>query len=224
MENKQEHDREGVSLPKIKHFIETALYGKTRNADAYLEKFADLNIEALRAMTNKKLRYVLLDIDACIAPSYGPILEENLQKIRELISQGVKIGVYSNCKGMERLNPIREMGIPIYDGELAKPLAEGFEGVCEKFGFNPKETLMVGDNPVTDGGAVGVLEGMVFVKPIPNDKNVKLRFSKKCSLFAQKMLRSLTLFRTLIGNRKILKSENLANWNDPLNIIPAAAE
>jgi FMN phosphatase YigB (HAD superfamily) len=37
---------------------------------------------------------------------------------------------------------------------VCKPDATTFRSACEQLGANPAETLMVGDNPLTDGGAV----------------------------------------------------------------------
>jgi hydroxymethylpyrimidine pyrophosphatase-like HAD family hydrolase len=34
---------------------------------------------------------ILLDVDDCIAPAYGDILEENVQKIKEILDSGVKV-------------------------------------------------------------------------------------------------------------------------------------
>ncbi|HWN27004.1 MAG TPA: HAD-IA family hydrolase, partial [Actinomycetospora sp.] len=35
-----------------------------------------------------------------------------------------------------------------------KPAPELFRAACERLGADPRRTLMVGDNPVRDGGAV----------------------------------------------------------------------
>lgn len=203
----EDYNREGVSFEKIAHFMQTVFFGKTKSADVYLDKFYDFDVEKLRKLTDKKLHSILLDIDACIAPAYNEIIPENIQKIRELLSQ-IKIGIYSNCKAMERLNPLIEMGIPIYSGELSKPSKEGYLDACKEFGFQPDATWMVGENPATDGGAVGVLEGMAFVKPIP-ENNMNLGLKKEIILPFQKLFRYLAINATLKNNTNILKSSDL---------------
>ncbi|OGC82042.1 MAG: hypothetical protein A2V81_02710 [Candidatus Abawacabacteria bacterium RBG_16_42_10] len=205
---KVEADREGISSEKIRHFLATFFQGKTRDADCYLDQFTDIDIERIRALTRKRLRSLLVDIDACIAPAYDEILPQNLQKIEELLDEGVRIGIYSNCKALDRLNPLFELGIPFYDGHLAKPQAEGFLAACRTFDFDPKETWMVGENPNTDGGAVNVLEGMIFVKPIPDNLS-KLSLAKRIRLPFQVLFRNLAIYATLRDNDTIIRSHHL---------------
>ena len=197
-----EVDREGLDANKLAHFFDVVWARKTAKADAYLESFLAFDICHLRDLTGKAAENILLDVDDCIAPPYGPILDANLGHIDDMKRAGVNFGVYSNCKGMERLAPLRDMGIPIYSGKHAKPFATGFIEVCRTMDFNPQKTWMVDDNPLTGGGAVGVLEGVAFVKPIGVDpKYVPLK--KRAKLYLSGLFRKLGIFRTLQGNRKI---------------------
>lgn len=195
-DNLQEITREGLNIPKITHTLGVFFAGKTAAADAYLESFIDFDPEILREVTGKKIKNVLLDIDGCVAPQYGPILPENLQQIGDLLQQGVRVAVYSNCKAMNRLQPLRDMGIQIYDGNIAKPSKEGFLKVCEIIGFDPAETWMVGDNPTTDGGAIGVLEGMAFIKAIPVDPKYVKSPLKRLAMYGANFIRDLSIRRT----------------------------
>lgn len=203
----QKPEREGFSLGKAGFYFEI-LRGRTRNADALLEKFTDFDVDKLRELTGKQIKSLLIDIDSCIAPAYGEILPENVEKIKELIAKGVQIGVYSNCNMTERLKPLTDLGIRIYEGVHPKPMAEGFLEACEEFGFDPASTWMIGDNPATDGGAVGVLEGMALVKAIEQNNDV-LKWKKRLSLVLQKSLRALALLITRAGNKKLIGSEDL---------------
>lgn len=126
---------------------------------------------------------------------------------RQGISLG-KMGFYSNNNMDERLKPLTDLGVKIYVGEYPKPMAEGFLDACEEFEFDPATTWMAGDNPATDGGAVGVLEGMVLVKPIEQNNEV-LSTKKRAKLVVQKLLRALAMFFTTVGNKKLLTSEDL---------------
>lgn len=199
--------REGFFLLKLR-FLWKILWGRTRGADAFLDKFADFDVVELRRLTGKRLFNLIVDIDGCIAPGYGEILPENIEKIRELIGQGVGVGIYSNASLVERLKPLADLGVKIYDGKYPKPMAEGFLEACEEFGFGPAVTWMIGDNPATDGGAVGVLEGMAFVKPIKQNSKI-LDWRKRLSLVVQKTLRAVALWITRVGNKNLLTSEDL---------------
>lgn len=199
-----EVDREGLNPDKLRHFLAVMFKNKTAEADVYLARFVDLDIHRLRDLTGKAAHNVLLDVDDCIAPPYGPILEENLGHIDNMKREGVHFGVYSNCKGMERLTPLSEMGIPIYSGRHAKPSSAGFLEVCRTMDFDPSKTWMVDDNPLTGGGAVGVLEGVAFVNPIGADPKY-VSAKKRARLYLSGLLRKLAIFRTLQGNTKIHK-------------------
>ena len=195
-----ETDREGLNFDKIQHFLGVMLGNKTANADAFLNSFDAFDVEMLRELTGKSITNVLLDIDGCIAPPYGPIISQNLAHIDNLKRKGVNFGVYSNCKSMDRLNPLREMDVPVYDGHRAKPAAAGFIEVCLGMNFDPSQTWMVDDNPLTGGGAVGVLEGMAFVNPIQVDKRYVPSRSKRVKLALSGILRGFAIQRTLQNN------------------------
>jgi predicted HAD superfamily phosphohydrolase YqeG len=197
-----EVDREGLSAEKVRHFLDVVMRGKTADADACLEKFTHFDVDKLRALTGKAIENVLLDIDDCIAYPYGPILEENLGHIDNMKRAGVNFGVYSNCKGMARLDPLRKMNIPIYSGRHSKPSASGFIDACGTMDFNPNTTWMVDDNPITGGGAVGVLEGVAFVKPVGVDLQY-VSLKRRPKLFLDNFFRRLAMAGTLQNNTKI---------------------
>lgn len=187
-----ETNREGLNVDKIQHTARVLWHGQ--RADANLDSFLDFFPSILRQATGKKLLSILLDVDGCIAPPYGPIPPENIRKIRHLKEDKIGLGVYSNCKAMDRLSPLRGLGIPIYDGDHPKPSKQGFLEACNRFNFDPESTWMVGDNPLTDGGAVGVLEGMAYIKPIPVDPEF-LETKKRLSLFFANLMRDTALTR-----------------------------
>lgn len=200
----EESNREGLNVTKLAHFFNVALAGKTAGADAYLKKFTHFDPRLLRELTGKRIKGALIDVDACIAPPYAPIPDENLGHIDNMKCDGLNVGIYSNCKGMDRLWPLRAMGIRMYAGRHAKPSAAGFRDACKDMDFAPDETWMLGDNPLTDGGAVGVLEGVAFVEPIPVDPRY-VSAAKRVKLSVMGLFRQLAIARTLSNNTKILR-------------------
>jgi len=217
MKSSSNVDREGINHQKIIHFLEVVFLGRTRKADVYLDRFSDFDVDRLEALTKKRIRAVLLDIDACVAPAYLPVLEENIVKIRELVDRGIRVGVYSNCKNLPRLKYLKSMRVPIYSGSISKPSREGFLEACRQFGFDANTTWMTGDNPNTDGGAVGELGGMAFVKAIPDDPkgldalnlSMSQHIAKKIKIFFQNFFRAVGRFMTLVGNGGIIRSRDL---------------
>lgn len=183
-----------------------------KKADAYPDRFSDFDIEKPRIMTRKAFRAILLDIDGCIAPPCGEILRENARKVEKLLDRDIKIGVYSNCESLPRLDPLKRMGVDIYNGKAPKPESRGFKDACEFSGFNPEETWMVGDNPLTDGGAIGVLEGMVFIKPIP-ERWKYLPKNKRISFYFKKIFRYLAMRAILRNSPNVITTKKLQSFD-----------
>jgi len=212
MESLSGTDREGVSPAKLYRCLKLIFGKKILGADAFLDRFTDFDVEALRELTHKSLLNVLLDVDDCIAPAYGPIPDENLAHVEHLQSSGVGVGIYSNCKGTSRLAPLRGMGVQVYNGKFAKPAPKGFIEACRMAGFDPKRTWMVGDNPMTDGGAAGVLEGMAFIRPIERsieEPRQNLTFRRRIHLPFLRYLRKIAIDVNLEGNDRIIRSADL---------------
>lgn len=199
--------REGMSFGKVGHFFKV-MAGATRGADAYLDKFAHFDVSKLRVLTGKKIENLLLDVDACIAPPYDEILEENIAHVRGLLDMNVRVGIYSNCQSMERLRPMYELGIRSYEGKHPKPLREGFLAACDEFKFDPATTWMAGDNPNTDGGAIGVLEGMAFVDPLPENV-AAMSWKKRIISPFQRFFRRAAILRSVTGNNSLITSRHI---------------
>lgn len=159
----QDKSREGLTIQKI---IQPFLLCLPRNnhAIAKLELFSSLDVQALSDMFHKNIQGIILDIDECIAPHHGEILPENIAKILEIIARDIKIVVYSNMKKSDRYQALEMAGVPVYTGH-AKPDPRGFQECCEMMSLSATQVLMVGDNFVTDGGAIRA--GIDFVKIQP---------------------------------------------------------
>ena len=156
----------------------------------------------MERVTGKKISSFILDIDDCIAPDKAPILPENIQKIKDLLSENICIGVYSNSLLEERLIPLQHLGVQIYAGTIPKPHPRGFLEACAHFQFQPDVSWTIGENPITDGGALRVLGGTIFTEPIPEVK-LKKTMSLKRALFVA--LRRLAIWRTLYRNAAIFR-------------------
>ncbi len=93
-----------------------------------------------------------------------------LQAVRD---RGLRLGIVSDTgfdlrPAMDRLglSPFLDTVVMSYQHGVCKPAATVFHTACERLGVDPRRTLMVGDNPLTDSGAVAA--GMyVFLLPPP---------------------------------------------------------
>lgn len=177
-------------------------------ADVFLNYFGDINLHKLSRKTGKKIFSLILDVDSCIAPDGQEIPPENIKKMESLLRQKIKIGIYSNSHEDWRLEFLKKKGVKVYTGPISKPDKKGFLEACRIFKFNLKTTWMIGENPLTDGGAIGVLGGIIFVKPISDDLS-KAKPLKRISRWIYRSLRSFAIWRMLILNRSILRNKDL---------------
>ncbi|GIJ52298.1 hydrolase [Virgisporangium aliadipatigenens] len=99
-------------------------------------------------------------------PDARPVLET----LRE---RGLRVGIVSDTgfdlrPALDRLglSPFVEVTVMSYEHGVCKPAVKPFLSACDRLGVAPEKTLMVGDNPLTDSGAVDA--GMyVFLLPRP---------------------------------------------------------
>jgi HAD superfamily hydrolase (TIGR01509 family) len=90
-----------------------------------------------------------------------------------LRDRGLRVGVVSDTgfdlrPVLDRLglSPLLDTVVMSFEYGVCKPAPEVFRTACDRMGAQPEHTLMVGDNPLTDGGAVAA--GMyVFLLPRP---------------------------------------------------------
>jgi HAD superfamily hydrolase (TIGR01509 family) len=93
--------------------------------------------------------------------------------LRELRRRGVKTGIVSNVAldirplfATHGLDGLVDSFALSFEHGIAKPAPALFAAACRDLGVAPAETLMVGDDPVTDGGAAAA--GLrVHVLPSP---------------------------------------------------------
>lgn len=98
---------------------------------------------------------------------------DTLPTVRAVHERGLRVGVVSDTgidlrPALERagLGPYLDCVLMSYETGVCKPAAEVFHSACDKLGARPERTLMVGDNPLTDSGAVAA-GAYVFLLPRP---------------------------------------------------------
>lgn len=98
---------------------------------------------------------------------------DTVPTLRALRERGLRVGVVSDtgfdlrpALDLLGLSPYLDSVVMSFQYGECKPAASVFRAASEQLGVKPERTLMVGDNPLTDSGAVGV--GMyVFLLPRP---------------------------------------------------------
>ena len=123
-------------------------------ADYRFEKITDITAADLKEAGTK---LVLLDADNTLSlhGSQEPFFGVS-EWIKEIKKEGFVLVIISN-NSESRIKPFAEkLGLP-FVFKSAKPLSKGFKKATEKFGFEPKETAVIGDQVFTD-----VLGGKLF--------------------------------------------------------------
>jgi putative hydrolase of the HAD superfamily len=98
---------------------------------------------------------------------------DTLPTLKAVRDRGLRVGVVSDtgfdlrpAMDLLGLSPFLNTVVMSFEHGVCKPAATAFLTACQQMDVNPERTLMVGDNPLTDSGAVAA--GMyVFLLPPP---------------------------------------------------------
>lgn len=170
--------REGFRWIKLWQFFRLFLV-KNRKILMRMEKVGGLNMEVLEAMTGKKYKGVIFDFDETLAPNYGDILDENVKLLRGLVSAGLRVAIFSNMKESPRYDELKKFGVLVHRTVYPKPDVRGFQECCEIMGLKADEVLMMGDNLLTDGGAMNAGIDFILVEPVPTKERSTKRLVQK---------------------------------------------
>lgn len=213
---KEDISREGLTGEKLKQ-LGRLFIPSLNHAIAKVSSFSVIDIARINELLGTNFRGVILDIDECVAPHHGEVLEENVEAIIDMVSDRVKLVIFSNMKASERYNPLIQAvkeatgyDIRIITSRYAKPAPRGFEECVSELGLNDgEEALMIGDNFVTDGGAVKAGIPFVKVKPIktPGEGALK-KIRRSFQTGSRGFYTGISNVYDFIGGRKVLKDED----------------
>lgn len=113
----------------------------------YHKSIFDIDLDKLK---NQGYRAIMLDLDNTLVkwnhPEPTPGLMEWLQRVQEC---GFSACIVSNNNGPRVSEFAARVGIPFIAG-AAKPRRKGFREAMRRFGVEPKETVVIGDQIFTD--------------------------------------------------------------------------
>ncbi len=145
----EDQSREGVTLRKFIQLFQLLIPKNTKTL-AVFDKFTDLSLEKIKDF---KIKGIILDVDGCIAYNHKDIFPENATHIKKLIEAGVKFVIYSNAKKTNRYDVLPKE-VKVLTNLPPKPDKAGFETALKELGVDKKNVVMIGDNFITDGGAI----------------------------------------------------------------------
>lgn len=181
----QDISREWISSQKLIHLIHLIFSKRATEILWAYQNFVWIDFQTL--WENGK-RWIILDVDECIAPHHGDIFDENFRKIEQLKQKGWDIVVFSNMKKTNRYENLEKLWIPVCTSPFAKPDSRWFLEAMKLFTshLNREQVIMIWDNYVTDGGSIKIGVDFIKVKPIETE-NEQINASRKI----QKIVRSI---------------------------------
>lgn len=175
--------REWITVHKLLHLIHIFLVPSSTKCFASVKYFHDIEFTKLKQAWYS---WIILDIDDTIAPHHGEILQENIEIIKSLIWQGWSIVIFSNMKKTQRYHELENMRIQVVTSPFAKPDPRGFQDALKALQKEKKQTVVIWDNFLTDGGSMNSGISFIKVSPIRSDK--KRGLSRKIQIAIQNVI------------------------------------
>ncbi len=126
-----------------------------RHRAVWTELYAAAGCEELAAGLSDRL------YERTVAAESWEAFPDALPTLRAVRSRGLRVAVVSDTgfdlrPALERLGlmPHLDAVLMSYEQGVCKPAASVFRAACDRLGVRPERALMVGDNPLTDSGAV----------------------------------------------------------------------
>jgi len=93
--------------------------------------------------------------------------------VQAMLRQGLKVAIYTNATE-DRFQIFEDLGVKVVNNVPPKPNRAGFEIAMKEFlGLSdPFKVCMIGDNYITDGGAVDVGMRFIHVQPVMGNESL----------------------------------------------------
>ncbi len=162
------NSRAGLKWVKVRRLLRVLFQSSRLQTYLSVQRFEDIPVQQLIA---DGIRGVLVDVDGTLgthgSTTFSPSILEHLDRMQEA---GLKIALYTNDRD-DRFEQFSN--IAVVRGVAPKPDRKGFRDAMTQFLdlSNPGEVCMIGDNYLTDGGAVECGMRFLHVQPLPGCEN-----------------------------------------------------
>ncbi len=185
--------REGLTFYKFWRFISLPFSPSKVQTWFAVKKFEDISPARL---ANSGIQGVLLDADGVLGSNGTQIFENRIKlHVQSFLNQGIKVAIYTNARE-DRFDQFE--GIKIVTNVQAKPNPLGFQKAIDCFLQlkDHKKVCMVGDNYITDGGAIELGIPFIYVVPIKGNEKLYHRATRYfgyvwARLYSKKSFRNL---------------------------------
>ncbi len=161
-------DRSGLKWVKVNRFFSLLFQPQLMTTYLAVSRFEDVPIDRLKA---DGIVGVLVDADGTLGPhratEYSASVVAHVNKMKEA---GLRVAIFTNAEE-NRFHQFS--GIPVVTDVPAKPDPAGFLTAMSRFleFDNPAQVCMIGDNFITDGGAVDAGMRFIYVEPVAGPEN-----------------------------------------------------
>ncbi len=166
--NSPQH-RERLTWAKAARFL--ALPFAAARVDTFMrvKRFEEVSVDELVA---RGIEGILLDADGTLAPHHAREFDASvLNHVRAMLEKGLRVAIYTNA-GEDRFQSFQKMGVKVARDLPAKPDPYGFRAAMTDFLQlrDPAKVCMIGDNYLTDGGAIDAGMHFIHVQPVRGDE------------------------------------------------------
>jgi HAD superfamily phosphatase (TIGR01668 family) len=161
--------REGLTGAKISRFLSLPFQPSRLSTYLSVKRFEEVPLDIL---SQDGIQGVLLDADGTLGPHHTRSFESSvLDHVQTMMQQGLKVAIYTNA-AEDRFQIFEELGVKIVNNVPPKPDSAGFETAMKKFlGLSdPSKICMIGDNYITDGGAIDAGMRFIHVQPLTGNE------------------------------------------------------
>ncbi len=168
-------DRSGLRWVKVRRFLALFVQPEKRGTWFAVDRLEDIPIDRLIL---EGIRGVLVDVDGTLGPHRARHFPDSaVRHVLRMKESGLQVALYTN----DREDRFEQLpGVPVATGVPPKPDPEGFRLAMNRFLKldNPRQVCMVGDNYITDGGAVEAGMRFIHVEPLPGGENPVHRLTR----------------------------------------------
>jgi HAD superfamily phosphatase (TIGR01668 family) len=162
-------EREGLTGAKISRFLSLPFQPSRLSTYLSVKRFEEVPLDIL---SQDGIQGVLLDADGTLGPHHTRSFESSvLDHVQTMMQQGLKVAIYTNA-AENRFQIFEELGVKVVNNVPSKPDSAGFETAMKKFlGLSdPSKICMIGDNYITDGGAIDAGMRFIHVQPLTGNE------------------------------------------------------
>jgi len=157
-----DNNREGLNFTKVAHNFALTVDPRLTRTIVPMQSFVDLDWETIL----KQSRGLVIDVDATLVAHHSNEFSPLVLAMLETLRAQIDVVIFSNNNQLRQ--PLVDIGLPFVTNVKPKPHPDGFDRAA-RFYMNrsPQKCTMIGDNLLTDGGALVAGMKLALVKPVP---------------------------------------------------------